>query len=90
MKNRHVLDALAAALLDKETILEKELAEMFTDIVKAPPREQWLSSPHRPVSDLPAVPFPANLPAKSAADTTVVQPEVDPMDRQHGPEVSDE
>ncbi|QJC22630.1 ATP-dependent zinc metalloprotease FtsH [Arcanobacterium buesumense] len=58
MQNRHVLDALAAVLLEKETILEKELAELFTQIVKAPQRQQWLSAETRPVSDLPPVPFP--------------------------------
>ncbi|MCI7551431.1 MAG: ATP-dependent zinc metalloprotease FtsH [Arcanobacterium sp.] len=56
--NRHVLDALAALLLEKETVLEAELKELFADIVKAPPREQWLSAPSRPVSDLPPVDFP--------------------------------
>lgn len=59
--NRHVLDALAARLLEKETVLEKELAEIFVDIVKAPERELWLSSPDRPVSDLPPVPIPEQL-----------------------------
>ncbi|WP_239519531.1 ATP-dependent zinc metalloprotease FtsH [Arcanobacterium phocisimile] len=93
MKNRHVLDALAAALLDKETILEKELAEIFTDIVKAPAREQWLSAPSRPVSDLPAVPLPESAVADSATgttETTIVQPDVDPMEGPQAPEVSDE
>lgn len=82
MENRHVLDALSAALLEKETILEKELAEIFKDIVKAPKRELWLSSPHRPVSDLPPVPLPEvkKEEARAGEETTVVQPEVDPMD----------
>ncbi len=56
--NRQVLDTLAARLLEKETILENELAEIFADIKKAPPREQWLSSVDRPVSDIPPVPLP--------------------------------
>ncbi|WP_455951232.1 ATP-dependent zinc metalloprotease FtsH [Arcanobacterium haemolyticum] len=92
MENRHVLDALSAALLEKETILEKELAEIFKDIVKAPKRELWLSSPHRPVSDLPPVPLPEVKKEEAGAgeETTVVQPEVDPMDSPQGPEVTDE
>lgn len=57
--NRHVLDRLTSVLLEKETVLENELNEIFADIVKAPPRDLWLSSPHRPVSDAPPVPIPA-------------------------------
>lgn len=56
--NRHVLDRLAAVLLEKETVLENELKEIFTDVVNQPQRELWLSSPERPVSYLPPVPFP--------------------------------
>lgn len=58
MDNRHVLDRLTTVLLEKETVLEAELQEIFSDIVKAPARELWLSSPHRPVSDLPPVEIP--------------------------------
>lgn len=57
-ENREVLDELAKRLLEKETVLEKELAEIFAPVRKAPPRRQWLSSPSRPVSDLPPVPLP--------------------------------
>ncbi|WP_200829237.1 ATP-dependent zinc metalloprotease FtsH [Arcanobacterium ihumii] len=57
-ENRHVLDALAERLLEKETILENELKEIFKDISKAPAREQWLSSASRPVSDVPPIPLP--------------------------------
>ncbi|QTG75842.1 ATP-dependent zinc metalloprotease FtsH [Trueperella pecoris] len=58
MDNRHVLDRLTTVLLEKETVLEEELKVIFQDIVKAPPRDLWLSSPERPVSDLPPVPLP--------------------------------
>lgn len=58
MDNRHVLDRLTSVLLEKETVLEGELKEIFKDIVKAPARQLWLSSPERPVSDLPPVPLP--------------------------------
>lgn len=57
-ENRDVLDRLAALLLEKETVLENELAELFKDIKKAPKRAQWLSDPNRPVSDLPPIPLP--------------------------------
>lgn len=59
MDNRHVLDRLTTVLLEKESVLEGELKEIFADIVKAPARDVWLSSPQRPVSDLPPVPMPA-------------------------------
>ncbi|MDR1151468.1 MAG: ATP-dependent zinc metalloprotease FtsH [Bifidobacteriaceae bacterium] len=57
--NRHVLDRLVAELLDRETLGEAELAEVFTDIVKRRERDVWLSSEDRPVSDAPPVPLPA-------------------------------
>lgn len=58
MDNRHVLDRLTSVLLEKETVLEGELKEIFADVVKAPERKLWLSSPQRPVSDLPPIPLP--------------------------------
>ncbi|MDO4666136.1 MAG: ATP-dependent zinc metalloprotease FtsH [Actinomycetaceae bacterium] len=39
--NRHVLDRLASRLLAEETVLERELEEIFADIVKQPVREIW-------------------------------------------------
>lgn len=74
--NREVLDELAARLLEKETILEAELKEIFQNIRKAPPREQWLSAPSRPVSDLPPVPLPPEpTPAEpSAAELSTTDP----------------
>lgn len=56
--NRDVLDKLALALLEKETLDHIELAEIFTDIKKLPERPQWLSSSDRPVSELPPVDVP--------------------------------
>lgn len=52
-RNRPVLDRLVTALMEKETLLEAEIKEIFADIIKQPEREQWLSSPHRPVQNLP-------------------------------------
>ena len=70
--NRDVLDRLALALLEKETLDHLELAEIFTDVKKLPPRPQWLSSSDRPVSTLPPVEVPrrqdeAGLAASAAA-----------------------
>lgn len=47
--NRPVLDHLVEELLEKETLGEKELAEIFKDVTKRPPREVWQSSEDRPV-----------------------------------------
>ncbi|MCI6573833.1 MAG: ATP-dependent zinc metalloprotease FtsH [Arcanobacterium sp.] len=58
MDNRSVLDTLASRLLEKETVLEEELKEIFADVKKAPLREQWLSAPSRPVSDIPPIAMP--------------------------------
>src|SRR5699024_4045444 len=46
--NRHVLDRLVEALLERETLGEHELAEIFRDVKKQPPREVWVSSAERP------------------------------------------
>ena len=56
--NRAILDKLALSLLEKETLDHLELAEIFTDITRLPPRPQWLSSDGRPVSALPPVDVP--------------------------------
>jgi cell division protease FtsH len=56
--NRDILDKLALALLEKETLDHIELAEIFADVKRLPPRPQWLSSEERPVSTLPPVAVP--------------------------------
>jgi cell division protease FtsH len=60
--NRDILDRLATALLEKETLDQHELAEIFKDVKKLPERPQWLSSDKRPVSALPAVAMPSKAP----------------------------
>ncbi|WEK13404.1 MAG: ATP-dependent zinc metalloprotease FtsH [Candidatus Microbacterium phytovorans] len=75
--NRDILDRLATALLEKETLDHLEIAEIFTDIRKLPPRPQWLSSTERPVSTLPPVEVPrtqdeAGLAAQVAAEGETV------------------
>ena len=57
-RNRPILDKLAAALLEHETLSQAELAPIFADVEKLPPRTQWLSSTNRPVSDLPPIEMP--------------------------------
>ncbi|MET0734535.1 MAG: ATP-dependent zinc metalloprotease FtsH [Microbacterium sp.] len=56
--NRDVLDKLALELLEKETLDHIELAEIFKDVKRLPPRPQWLSSEQRPVSERPPVEVP--------------------------------
>ncbi|MBR7743342.1 ATP-dependent zinc metalloprotease FtsH [Phycicoccus sp. BSK3Z-2] len=57
--NRTVLDRLVLELLEKETLNQAELAEIFSDVVKRPHRPTWLSSEHRTLSDIPPVLTPA-------------------------------
>jgi cell division protease FtsH len=58
-RNRAILDRLAAALLEHETLSQAELTPIFADVERLPPRQQWLSSNNRPVSDLPPIEMPA-------------------------------
>ncbi|KQQ52062.1 cell division protein FtsH [Plantibacter sp. Leaf171] len=53
--NRAVLDRLAAELMEKETLDHLQLAEIFKDVKKLPPRPVWLSSKKRPVGSGSAV-----------------------------------
>lgn len=59
--NREILDQLAAELLEHETLGHERLDEMFSNITKLPPREQWLSSPSRPISNQPPVELKPHL-----------------------------
>ncbi|MCS5722328.1 ATP-dependent zinc metalloprotease FtsH [Herbiconiux sp. CPCC 203407] len=77
-ENRDILDKLAAELLEKETLDHDELAELFKDIKRLPPRPQWLSSERRPVSALPPVPFPSKAPIDGGAVDGGVDSEPEP------------
>ncbi len=61
MDNRDVLDELVTRLLEKETLGEKELGEIFSKLKKAPERAEWLSDPQRPRPDRVPVPIPESL-----------------------------
>jgi cell division protease FtsH len=85
--NREILDKLALALLEKETLDHNELAEIFADIEKLPPRPQWLSSEQRPVSQRPPVDVPLRgIPEPVAASVEAEQaaPEKAPKRRPTG------
>ncbi len=58
-KNRHILDRLAAELLEKETLDHNQIAEIFKDVEKLAPRPTWLSSADRPVSTQPPIAIPS-------------------------------
>ena len=68
---RDVLDDLVLELMERETLNERDLAEVFAPVVKREPRPVWLSSPDRPVSDRP----PVRTPAEIAADTGTEAPQ---------------
>ena len=65
---RDVLDTLVLDLMEKETLGETELAQIFAPVVKRPPRPVWLSSPDRPVSDRPPVRTPAEIAAAKGTE----------------------
>lgn len=71
---RDVLDSLVTELLERETLNQAELAEVFAPVVKREPREVWLSSPDRPVSELPPVRTPAEK-ARGNGEAEVPQDE---------------
>ncbi|UWX97218.1 ATP-dependent zinc metalloprotease FtsH [Arthrobacter zhaoxinii] len=54
-ENRDVLDRLALELLERETLNQAEIAEVFSDVRKRDVREVWLSKPTRPVHSMPPV-----------------------------------
>ena len=54
-EHREVLDALVVELLERETLNQAELAEIFASVAKREPRDVWLSSPDRGVSNIPPV-----------------------------------
>jgi len=65
--NRDILDNLATALLEQETLDYTQLEDIFRDVRKLPERPQWLSSDKRPISDLPPVAIPTKAPIDGGA-----------------------
>jgi cell division protease FtsH len=63
--NREVLDHLVLELLEKETLAKTQLTDIFSNVVKRPPRPVWLSSERRHVSNVPPVMTPAEHAAMS-------------------------
>ncbi|MFP3581028.1 ATP-dependent zinc metalloprotease FtsH [Arthrobacter sp. fls2-241-R2A-200] len=67
-ENRDVLDRLALELLERETLNQAEIAEIFHDIRKRDFREIWLSKESRPVQSIPPVESRAERAAREAQE----------------------
>jgi len=63
--NRKVLDALAKALMEEETLNQEQIAKIFKTVKKLPKRSQWLSKKTRPVSTQGPIAIPAKGSTKS-------------------------
>ncbi|HZL02641.1 MAG TPA: ATP-dependent zinc metalloprotease FtsH, partial [Cellulomonas sp.] len=63
---RDVLDRLVLELLERETLNQSELVEVFAPVVKRPPRDVWLSSEERAVSSRPPVLTPREIAEQAA------------------------
>ena len=66
--NRKVLDALAKALMEEETLNQEQIAKIFKTVKKLPKRSQWLSKKTRPVSNQGPIAIPAKGSTKSKVD----------------------
>ena len=62
VENRVILDRLVVELLERETLLKDEIAELFTNLKRVKPRPAWTGSEDRVPSNIPPV---AMSPAKS-------------------------
>jgi len=62
VENREILDQLVVELLERETLLKDEIAELFTKLKRVKPRPAWTGSSDRVPSNIPPV---AMSPAKS-------------------------
>jgi cell division protease FtsH len=74
-QHRDVLDDLVLRLLDKETLNQHELAEVFAPVEKRPARDVWLSSEQRTVHTRGPVLTPKELAAQNGHTTVVPQDE---------------
>lgn len=74
-QHRDVLDELVLRLLDKETLNQQELAEVFAPVEKRAARDVWLSSEQRTVHTRGPVLTPKELAAQNGHSTVVPQDE---------------
>jgi len=88
---RPVLDDLVLRLLEKETLNQAELAEVFAPVVKRQARDVWLSSEQRQIDSRPPVltPTEAALESQSVREieaphpTAAEMPYIDPKGEQN-------
>jgi len=68
--NRAILDELAKELMERETLNQEEIAEIFKGVKKLPQRKIWLSATDRPVSKKPPIAIPVK--GSSASKQAVI------------------
>ncbi|MFJ4224034.1 ATP-dependent zinc metalloprotease FtsH [Microbacterium sp. NPDC089695] len=77
--NRDILDKLALALLEEETLDHNQIAEIFAEVKKLPERPLWLSSDERPVSELPPIEVPKKvIPVAASVEEPQAAPRTQP------------
>ncbi|BAJ30165.1 putative cell division protein FtsH [Kitasatospora setae KM-6054] len=74
VENRDVLDNLVLELLEKETLNKEQIAEIFTPVIKRPPRPAWTGSARRTPSTRPPVQSPKELALTNGAAAAAVDP----------------
>ncbi|MFJ5233370.1 ATP-dependent zinc metalloprotease FtsH [Kitasatospora sp. NPDC088391] len=74
VENRDVLDNLVLELLEKETLNKEQIAEIFTPVIKRPPRPAWTGSARRTPSTRPPVQSPKELALTNGAAATAPDP----------------
>lgn len=77
--NRALLDELAKELLEKETLNEQELAQLFTNVKKLPKRKHWISGEWAPKTAPRKKPVTAPPPPKTEPKDEPIE-DVAPMD----------
>jgi len=75
-ENRDVLDDLVLALFERETLDQKEVAEVFENLRRRSKRPAWTGSPARVPSDKPPVALPSSngAPPKEEEASVVLAP----------------
>jgi cell division protease FtsH len=58
VENREILDELVRQLLDQETLVKEQVAEIFEPLKLRPERPAWTGSPTRQPSSVPPIPEP--------------------------------
>ncbi|MBT2515755.1 ATP-dependent zinc metalloprotease FtsH [Arthrobacter sp. ISL-30] len=81
-ENREVLDRLALELLERETLNQAEIADIFRDVRKRDFREIWLSKESRPVQTIPPVESRAEKAEREAQEQAKEARLDEPLDAQ--------